>query len=224
MQLILFDVDGTLLRCGPQVRPIFASCLEAVFGCSGPLEGFDFSGKTDPQIVLELMAAEGLSRDRVWPELGRVRALFEERLEAELVRDRMKLLSGVIEVLDELMDRQDVHLGLLTGNWEATGRIKLSRFGLNRYFDFGGFGDDGDDRRNLVPPALERAEATTGRRFAPEETLVVGDSVHDVACAQAHGLGCLAVATGWTSAEALEEAGADRVVEALEPGLFTIAS
>ena len=220
MRLILFDVDGTLLHTGPQVRPILASCLEEVYGSAGPMDTFDFSGKTDPQIVCELMAEVGLPREEVWPELDRVRGLFRERLEAGLVREGMTLLPRVIEVLDHLTGRDDAHVGLLTGNWEVTGRIKLSRFDLNRYFAFGAFGDDGDDRRDLVPAALKRAETVTGRRFAPEEALIVGDSVGDVVCARAHGVACLAVTTGWTSAEALREAGADRVVEGLEPGWF----
>lgn len=220
MRLILFDVDGTLLHCGRQVRPILESCLDEVFGCTGPMDDFDFGGKTDPQIVLELMAAEGLSRERVWPELGRVQQLFETRLEAGLSRDAMKLLPGVVDVLDELTGRDDVHLGLLTGNWEVTGRIKLSRFGLNRYFAFGGFGDDGDDRRDLVPAALARAEAAVGVPFACGDALIVGDSINDVVCARAHGVPCLAVTTGWTPAEALHAAGADWVVDGLDAGWF----
>jgi phosphoglycolate phosphatase-like HAD superfamily hydrolase len=121
----------------------------------------------------------------------------------------------VREILSRLETRADVVLALLTGNWEPGARIKLSRFDLGRFFPFGAFGCDGADRNDLPPVALARALAATGRRFRPEETLIVGDSVNDVACAQAHGIPVLAVATGRTPAAALTAAGADWVVSDL---------
>jgi phosphoglycolate phosphatase-like HAD superfamily hydrolase len=127
----------------------------------------------------------------------------------------MQLLPGVGELLAELAARRDVALGLLTGNWEGGARIKLARFELDRYFAFGAFGEDGVERPELLPVALERAFRATGRRFAPEEALVVGDSVRDVDCARAHGVPVWGVTTGWTPAERLAAAGADRVVASL---------
>jgi phosphoglycolate phosphatase-like HAD superfamily hydrolase len=215
MRLLLFDVDGTLIRCGTQVRPILSGVLTEVFGQAGEMDGFEFSGKTDQQIVLELLCGAGLPRERVRSGLARVRELYLERLEAGLDRGRMQLLPGVEELLGELAPRRDVALGLLTGNWEGGARIKLSRFGLERHFAFGAFGDDAVERRELLPVALERAFGATGRRFAPEETLIVGDSVRDVECGRAHGVPVLGVTTGWTPAEGLAAAGADRVVASL---------
>jgi phosphoglycolate phosphatase-like HAD superfamily hydrolase len=124
----------------------------------------------------------------------------------------MRLLPGVGEVLEELARRRDVLLGLVTGNWEPGARTKLSRFDLNRFFSFGAFGCDAVERSDLPPVALERAERIAGRSFRPEEALIVGDTVHDVACARAHGIPVIAVATGRTTAEALRAGGADRVV------------
>lgn len=216
MRLLLFDVDGTLLRCGPQVRPILADTLREVFGVCGEFDGFDFSGKTDQQIVLELLAAAGVPKRRIHDGLARVRALYLDRLEALLDRDRMCVLPGVPDLLEALARRHErAALGLLTGNWRAGARIKLSRFGLERYFSFGAFGDDGVERSELPPVALERAARATGRPFAPEEALIVGDSVRDVECGRAHGIPVLAVSTGWTPAERLAAAGADRVVGSL---------
>ena len=124
----------------------------------------------------------------------------------------MQVLPGIEELLAECAARRDVVLGLLTGNWHGGARIKLARFGLERYFAFGAFGEDGLERSELPPVALERAFEATGRRFAPHQTLIVGDSVRDVECARANGMPVLAVATGWTPAEVLARAGADRVV------------
>jgi len=131
----------------------------------------------------------------------------------------MRLLPGVGELLEALAARDDVALGLLTGNWERGARIKLSRHDLNRYFAFGSFGDGRLDREELPPVAWERAHATIGRRFAPHETLIVGDALPDISCAHAHGVRCLAVASGWTAAERLAAAGADWVLADLAGAL-----
>lgn len=215
MRLLLFDVDGTLLRCGTQVRPILSGALTDVFGVACELDGHDFSGKTDQQIAFELLAGAGVPAERVRSGLAHLHDLYVERLEKLLDRGRMEVLPGVEDLLDELAARPDVALGLLTGNWSRGARIKLACFGLDRFFSFGAFGEDGLERRELPPVALERAYEVTGHRFAPDETLIVGDSVRDVECARAHGLPVLAVATGWTPPEALASAGADRVVETL---------
>ncbi len=218
MRLILFDVDGTLIRCGTQVRPLLSESLGEVYGVTDGLsvDDFDFSGKTDRQIVLELLELAGLERTAAAAGLPRLRDAYLRRLEQRLDKAGMVVLPGVEELLGELRVHPEVVLGLVTGNWRRGAEIKLSRFGLERFFPFGAFGDDGLERRELPPVALERAFAATGHRFGPADTLIVGDSVRDVECARCHGLPVLAVTTGWTSAERLRAAGADRVVASLE--------
>lgn len=215
MKLTLFDIDGTLLHCGPQVRPLFAAALIEVFGTAGDVNAYDFSGRTDSRIVIDLLTGAGIPEGEVRRGLPRVRALYAEKLEGSLDRRGMRLLPGIPEMLEDLAPREDVVLGLLTGNWEAGARTKLSRFDLNRFFGFGAFGCDAVDRSDLPPVAFERAERAVGRRFRPAETLIIGDSLHDVTCARAHGIPVLAVATGWTPADALREAGADWVISDL---------
>ncbi len=212
MKLVLFDIDGTLLVCGPQVRPLFASALVEVFGTAGEVDSFDFTGRTDPGIVLDLITGAGLPEALVRERLPRMRSLYTERLDRALDRRGMVLLPGVEEILERLAGRGDVVTALLTGNWEAGAKAKLSRFDLDRYFAFGAFGCDGVDRSELPPVALDRAERATGRRFRPEDVLIVGDSVHDVSCAHAHGIPCLAVGTGRTPEAVLQAAGAEWVV------------
>ncbi|HEY4597586.1 MAG TPA: HAD family hydrolase [Thermoanaerobaculia bacterium] len=212
MKLVLFDIDGTLLTCGPQVRPLFASALVEVFGTAGEVDAFDFTGRTDPGIVLDLITGAGLPETLVRERLPRMRSLYTERLERGLDRRGMVLLPGVVEILDRLAGREDVVTALLTGNWEPGAKAKLSRFDLDRYFAFGAFGCDGVDRSELPPVALDRAERATGRRFRPQDVLIVGDSLHDISCAHAHGIPCLAVGTGRTPEEVLQAAGSDWVI------------
>jgi phosphoglycolate phosphatase-like HAD superfamily hydrolase len=220
-RLLLFDIDGTLIQGGPQSRDVFLDALIEVYGTAGACHEYNFAGGTDPRIVLDLMTGAGIPEAEVRQLLPRMREVYPAELERVLERELMRLLPGVVEVLEDLAARPDVTLALLTGNWEPSGRTKLSRFDLNRFFPFGAFGCDGTDRAELPPVALERAERATGRRFRPEETLIIGDSRHDVACARAHGIPVLAVATGHTTAEQLRAAGADRVVPDLTAaGLF----
>ncbi len=209
MKLVLFDIDGTLLSCGPQVRPIFASALVEVFGTAGDVDAYDFTGRTDPGIVLDLVTGAGVPEEEVRAGLPRMRELYTGRLDAALERDGMRLLPGVVEILERLEEREDVVVALLTGNWEPGAKAKLARFDLNRFFPFGAFGCDGVERSELPPVALDRAERARGRRFLPEEVLIIGDSIHDVSCAHAHGIPCLAVGTGRTPESALQAAGAD---------------
>lgn len=215
MRLILFDIDGTLLSCGPQVKPLFGAALREVFGTLGPLGGHDFAGKTDPLSVVELMVGQGRDEREVRARMPDVRSAFARHLDSGLRREEMRLMPRVREMLHDLAARDDLHLALLTGNWEPSGRIKLGRFDLNGFFPFGAFGDDAEDRRELVPVALERAHQITGVRFRPEDALIIGDTARDVDCGRVHGVPTLAVATGFTPAEDLEAAGADWVVKDL---------
>jgi len=212
MRLILFDIDGTLLDCGPQVRQILGATLEEVYGRTGSVDWFDFAGRTDPGIVLDVLKDAGLDEQDILARISEVKAKYAVSLEERLDAGRMRLLPGVSEHLEALAQRDDVVLGLVTGNWEPGARTKLSRFDLNRFFDFGAFGCDAVNRCDLPPLAMERAERITGRRFRPEEALIVGDTLHDINCARANGIPVLAVATGRTTAETLREGGADRVV------------
>lgn len=214
--LVLFDVDGTLLRCGRHVRTLFSGVLKEVFGQYEAPRSYAFSGKTDPQIVLDLIRQTGINEAEILTKLPEVRQAYVTLLEKGLRPEHVRMMPGVRSLLERLSARRDVLLGLLTGNWRRGAEVKLSRLDLNRFFSFGAFGDDAVDRRDLVPVAFERAAAVSGRRFAPAEALIVGDSVRDVDCAQAAGVRSLAVATGHTSIEDLRAAGPDWAFADLE--------
>ena len=210
MRLLLFDIDGTLVRCGPQIGPIFMGALKRTFGQTGNVRAYDFGGRTDTEAVIDLMTEAGLPRAEVEGRMGEVRSHYGDLLE-RLDPGQMRLLPGVVELLEELAAARDTCVALLTGNWEIGARAKLEPFGLNRFFDFGAFGEDGVRRNELVPVAVERAAMRLGARPDASDVVIIGDTVRDVACGEAHGIPVLGVATGFTPGDHLQEAGADWV-------------
>ena len=206
-RLVLFDIDGTLLSAGRVARDSFLRALETAFGWQATSEHqdrgkYDFSGKTDPQIVRELVL-EDVGRERFDSGLADALRLYLEELERGLIPGTIVPKPGISTLLARLEAEERVTLGLLTGNLEPGARLKLAPPDYNRYFPFGAFGSDSADRYQLPRIAVERALARTGRRFDGKSVVIVGDSVHDVACGRDMGVRAVAVATGITSLERL---------------------
>lgn len=216
MYLVLFDIDGTLLKAGRQVREIFAGALREVYGETGDMDSYDFRGKTDPLIVRELLIGSSWEPAAVRARLPAVRKHYTRRLDRDLDPGQMRVLPGVEETLTRLVAREDLEVGLLTGNWATGAWIKLGRVGLDRYFTVGAFGCDGQDRADLPPRAWERAREEFGRSFGRDTTWIVGDSTEDVRCGRAHGIPVIGVSTGWTSGRELARAGATEVIGSLD--------
>jgi phosphoglycolate phosphatase len=203
--LVLFDVDGTLLSAGRAARESVLAALGSVYGWKPNGDQgsrHDFSGKTDPQIVRELVS-ESVGAQRCEAELARALAAYLQEFERRLHPGAVVPKPGIAELLERLSRTPGVVLGLLTGNLERGARLKLEPPGFNRYFPFGAFGSDSADRYCLPPIAVERARAHSGRDFRGKSIVVIGDSVHDVACGRSLGVRSIAVATGPTPAEQL---------------------
>ena len=209
--LLLFDIDGTLTIGGPG-KAAFGAALKRTFGTAGPIVNHDFSGKTDPLILRELLTAAGHGPHQIQAGLPRFWDLYLAELEVRIAADPVTVLPGVRELIGVLAARDDVHLGLVTGNVRGGAKIKLGSAGLWERFPIGAFGCDHEVRDELPPVALERARAHWGRPFRAEDTVVIGDTPRDVACGKAMGAATVAVTTGRFSAEALQRAGADRVL------------
>src|SRR6266542_2189567 len=179
--LVLFDIDGTLLSAGRAARDSVLAALEATYGWSGNGSSHDFSGKTDPQIVRELVE-ESVGKERCEASLEKALERYLAELSRRLSPELVKPKPGVPELLARLAAEPRVALGLLTGNLERGARMKLEPPGFNPYFSFGAFGSDCADRYLLPAIAVERARGHCGRVFAGKSIVIVGDSVHDVAC------------------------------------------
>jgi phosphoglycolate phosphatase-like HAD superfamily hydrolase len=215
-RLILFDVDGTLISTGGRAGKALAEALQETFGVAVSIEGYRFSGKTDPQIVRELMAASHFDARVVQARLPEAYAAYLDRLGSFLTPGTVQVLPGVRDLLDDLQDRQDVVLGLLTGNIRAGAELKLQRAKLQSYFEIGAYGSDNEDRNQLVAVAREQAQKHWGKDFSGQDTVVLGDAEADIRCARAGGARAVAVATGGTSFDDLARLGPDAVLETLQ--------
>lgn len=205
--LVLFDIDGTLVHCGPTPRRVFKRALEETFGTAGSIDGWIFDGKTDPLIVRELMDAAGVA----WTEaqISSALGLYVQALARELPDEPHKrVLPGVRELLEDLIGKGAV-LGLLTGNVRAGARAKLGALGLWGYFPFGGFADDSHLRSEIATAAVRRANDFSGREFTGAEIVIIGDTPHDMQCGAHLGAKAIGVATGRSSSGELLAAGAD---------------
>jgi phosphoglycolate phosphatase len=226
-KLILFDIDGTLvLTGGAGIRAMNRACEELV-GHPHALEGIPVAGRTDRIILTDVVTRAGRTLDGQM--LDRLRERYVANLREEIQqpgrtqsfeslgpRGGVKaVMPGIRELLDILTERDDVFLGLLTGNFAAGARIKLEHFDLWRYFRCGAFGDDAADRNELVPFAVGRARTCGLPKLDPEHILVVGDTPHDIACARIAGATAVGVATGGFTAAQLRESGAGIVFENL---------
>ena len=199
-RLVLWDIDGTLIRGGSIARTVFESAIERVIGRSAAEHGVVMGGKTDPQIAHEILVALGVEHDEAANHVSAVIAHAEDDLAAgaEQLRRDGYLLPGVAGVLSALAADPSVVQSVLTGNTAANAAVKLAAFDLAQWIDVdvGAFGSDDADRRVLVPIALERARRLRGFAGGPADVVVVGDTVRDYECAVAGGARCVLVATG----------------------------
>jgi phosphoglycolate phosphatase len=210
--LLLFDIDGTLLRGATDAhRDALHAALREVHGVDADDAPLSISpaGRTDPEIARAILLAAGVSAERIDERADRVREACC-RSYAKLCTDDLShtVLPGVPELLDAVSPHHS--LALVTGNYEPVARLKLDRAGLGRYFHRGqgGFGSDSEDRAAL--PAIARRRAgTRGKPYPRSETVVIGDTPRDIACARADGVRCIALSTG--PFEEQELAGADAV-------------
>jgi phosphoglycolate phosphatase-like HAD superfamily hydrolase len=189
-----------------------------LYGQPRALDGVAVAGRCDRVIVTDAMRGFGL--DATGEEILRLRDSYFEALSEEIgrpVAEPSGVLPGVPSLLDALDRRPDVVVALLTGNFAGGARIKLGHFGLWSRFRFGAFGDDHEDRRELVPVALTLARAEGIAIEDPRRVVIVGDTPLDVDCAQAHGVRALAVATGLYDEATLRATGANLVLRTLEP-------
>lgn len=216
-RLVLFDIDGTLLLTDGAGRRAIHRALVEIFGATGPTDHW-FDGKTDPQIVRELMRVVGHGDDHIDARMTALFDLYVARLREEL-RDpnhTARALRGVPALLDALAARADMILGLLTGNLELGARAKLEAVGIDPLvFRVGAYGSDHELRPELPAIAQRRAQELLGVNVPGESVVVIGDTPADVECGRGIGARAIGVATGRYTVDVLAAHGAAAVFEDL---------
>src|SRR4051794_12101323 len=214
---ILFDIDGTLITSGGAGAASWRLAFEELYGIPADIGRFTDQGMTDPEVGRRTFEAVVHREPR--------RAEFAKLLERRLHHPRATLAHSadyrVLPRVDALLPRllQDGYLlRPLTRDLEGAAHIKPPRATLNRFFSFGGYGSDSDDRAEVARSALRRASLVYGEPLAPADALVVGDTPHDVAAAHAAGLRCVGVGSHHYDADQLRAAGAEVAIPTLEDG------
>ncbi len=202
MPIVLFDIDGTLVRTGGAGKAAMEHGLISAFGITELRDEVPYSGRTDYAITRDLLAVHGIEPT---PENQRtLREAYLEHLPKSLRTKGGTICPGVPELLATLA-QQPVVLGLLTGNVRSGAQTKLGHFDLWKYFACGGFGDNHFDRDDVARAAHASAQSHLGRPVEPNDIWVIGDTPLDVSCARAIGAKAVAVATGWHPLEELAE-------------------
>ena len=215
--LILFDIDLTLLESGGSGIQAIDAAARETFGDDCNADGLNFGGQLDPLIMGAMLRRAGLEPNA--ERLDAIASRYIEILSGRLKPGGARTLPGVTDLLDAL-DRAlspAPTLGLLTGNLEPSGTLKLIAAGLDPdRFDVRVWGSDSPHqppaRDHLPPVGMARYAEARGQAIEPERVVVIGDTEHDIRCARVNGCRSLGVATGHTSLDTLREAGADLAV------------
>lgn len=205
MRLVLFDIDGTLLNSDGLGRASMRLALGSIFGSPGN-PAYRYDGKTDKQIVRDVMRLEGHSDEHIDSRMEELIEIYLDGLRdgARSGKFNVHPLEGVVELLDALEPREDVVLGLLTGNVEPGARIKLTAAGINPdRFRVNAFGSDHEHRPELPAIAQRRASEQLGLDIAGGRVVVIGDTPADIECGRSLGAKAIGVASGHYTVEQL---------------------
>jgi phosphoglycolate phosphatase-like HAD superfamily hydrolase len=212
MKLLLFDIDGTILKVKESLsKQVFADLIKKVFGQDIPEKLLpNFAGMTDLKIITDTAEIIGITNE----EIEKLLPLFwKEMIEVfnPLYNNtNVTLLPGITELINYYHNSNDFQLGLLTGNLKDCAYMKLRPYNLENFFPFGAFGDENYDRNKLPSIAINRANSyITKELFYNYNSLIIGDSPMDIMCAKSNNIKSLNVATGSYSKIQLNDFGSD---------------
>jgi phosphoglycolate phosphatase len=212
MKLILFDIDGTLIWPDGAGREAMRRALIEVFGVTGPVDSLPMAGKTDWQIITELLTAAGVNHSTIEARLPSCFRVIARHMTQTTQERQIRVCPGIPALLARIYAHPETTLGLLTGNLATTAAIKLRAAHLDpALFCVGAYGNDRSNRSQLPAVAITRAHALTGYRFSGKNVAIVGDTPADVTCGRHLGVNAIGVATGRHPPESLRAAGADYV-------------
>ncbi|MGZ4032722.1 MAG: HAD family hydrolase [Tumebacillaceae bacterium] len=216
-KLLLWDIDGTLMMSkGVGKRAMDRAFLE-LYGVERAFDGIGMAGGLDLHFIDEAFIKNGME---VPSDLEPFLAAYAQALTEELPGEQTYMAPGVVETLERAERDERYFNALGTGNVERGARIKLDLFDLNRFFPVGGFCEDRVERYEMLQAGVENCKRYFGVDFAPDDVIVIGDTVKDIVAARKIGAKVIAVSTGGHSYEMLEAAQPDLLVKTLEEQAF----
>ena len=212
-KFVLFDIDHTLIDSGGSGARALRLAFQEMTGISNGFAGIGFAGKTDLGIIRDALEKNKIQIQDGW--LDRFLNIYLLHLRTETERGMGHVKPGIRDLLERLVANQEFHLGLLTGNIEEGARTKLEPFALNSFFPIGAFGNDSEDRNDLLPLAVQRLAANSSVSVTYRDCVIIGDTPLDVTCAKIHGARSIAVATGPYPLENLQNTETDLALKDL---------
>jgi phosphoglycolate phosphatase len=211
---LLFDIDSTLISTGGASDRAWHRAFLELHGVEVNVPDYTGKGVPDPQVGLECFRG-AMGREPVGDEMAKLMMVRQRYLAEEVETSTgYRVMPGVVELLERLSGQGRL-VGLITGNTEPAAHIKLARADLNRFFAFGGYGSDANERVDVCRKALDRAAVAAGGNLDRAGSIAVGDTPLDIEAAHGAGIRVVSVATGEYGVDELREAGGDWVVETL---------
>jgi phosphoglycolate phosphatase-like HAD superfamily hydrolase len=203
-KLILFDIDGTLFIGKNEVhRKSFSVAIKKTFDIDANVDEIQTSGKTDTRIAIELLNKKGIKITEIRPRLKEIYQTMIEYVKENIESSNLIINPGVRKLLEELKSKNNVILGLLTGNLEEIAKLKLNKVGLLEFFQVGGFGEISENRERLAEEAIKKTEKKFDIRIDKKNVFYIGDAPLDIECGKSIGIKTIAIATGKHSKEEL---------------------
>lgn len=200
MKIILFDIDGTLVKAGSAGARALDHAVEAMTGHPEACRSIQIQGATDKSNFENAFKA-GAGRKPTKKQMAELTRKYVTRLPHEVLASvRAKKyfkVKGVEKFLARLSGLRGVLVGLGTGNLKEGAFIKLEPSGLLRHFAFGGYGCDSHHRSEVLEKAVERAAKIAGVKIKRGEVFVIGDTHRDVEAAKEAGYHSGAVLDGF---------------------------
>lgn len=209
MKVCLFDIDGTLLNTGGAGQTAMEEVLEKHFDITELDVQIHAAGRTDRAIVSDLF--DQLNIEPTEENWNRFQNAYLDTLPAHMGNDSGRLLPGVIDLLNSLSELDNIHLGLLTGNFQRGAWSKLSHYSIDHHFGFGGFGDHHRNRDDVAKVAFEETQKHLDTSIEGDAVWVIGDTPADVQCGRAIGANVIAVSTGIYDSKTLADSNPDHL-------------
>ncbi|NHI92336.1 MAG: HAD family hydrolase [Candidatus Lokiarchaeota archaeon] len=193
--LFLFDIDGTLVKGFHAHHKAFINSIKKIFNIDTTIEMYQYHGSTDLYIIYDVLAKNKIPIEMIDRQLDRIKDEMIKIYEKEVLKEKIQVLSGALEVLNLIKNRNE-GLGLVTGNLSKIAYLKLKQVYLSNYFPIGGFGETSKLRLKLILKAIKEAEKYYGLNFNNEDIYIIGDTPRDIDAAHQAHVNAISIASG----------------------------